>query len=219
MKKISIICSSQKHPVYNFMVNWQEKMKKNYDIELVNSAHDLRKSGDFLFLVSCNEMISKSIRDRFKYTLILHASDLPKGRGWNPHIWEVIKGANFITLTLLEAEDKVDSGKIWSKKRIDLDGKELHDEINKKLFTAEIELIEYALKHHDKIVPLPQSDKIGSSYYRKRTAEDSCIDVSKSIVSQFNLLRVCDPERYPAFIDLNGCRYSLTIKKIKNKPN
>jgi methionyl-tRNA formyltransferase len=55
--------------------------------------------------------------DRAKYdsSLVLHASDLPAGRGWSPHIWAITNGAESVTLSLLEAEDQVDSGRIWKK--------------------------------------------------------------------------------------------------------
>ena len=45
---------------------------------------------------------------------MIHASDLPKGRGWSPHIWGLINEAQQITISLLEAVDKVDSGDIES---------------------------------------------------------------------------------------------------------
>ena len=54
------------------------------------------------------------------------------------------------------------------------------------------------------------------SFYPKRTAKDSELDVTKSIAEQFNLLRVVDNERYPAFFRYNNNTY---IIKIKKKPN
>ena len=66
--------------------------------------------GDILFLVSCSEIVKKDIRMKFRHTLVLHASSLPKGRGWSPHIWEILNGADQIVISLLEAEDKIDSG-------------------------------------------------------------------------------------------------------------
>ena len=50
------------------------------------------------------------------YTLVLHASDLPDGRGWSPHVWDVISGKSSLTLSLINAEDSVDTGHIWKKR-------------------------------------------------------------------------------------------------------
>ena len=86
--------------------------------------------GDLLFLVSCHELIGADIRDQYRTTFVLHASDLPVGRGWSPHVWTVVNGGNEIVLSLLEAEDKIDSGDIWAQRRIPLQGHELYEEIN-----------------------------------------------------------------------------------------
>ena len=36
---------------------------------------------------------------------------------------------------------------------------------------------------------------------------------SRSIAEQFDLLRVADPQRFPAFFDLRGHRYLVRIEK------
>jgi methionyl-tRNA formyltransferase len=51
------------------------------------------------------------------------------------------------------------------------------------------------------------------TYYRKRIPEDSRIDPCGSIAGQFDLLRVADPERYPAFFDFRGHRYEIRLIK------
>lgn len=224
MHKISIICSSQQHPIYPLLQQWVQQHKHIYAVELVARADELRELGDFLFLISCGELIPAKVRSRFTHTLVLHASDLPEGRGWSPHIWQLIAGANYITLSLLEAEDAVDTGRIWAKKRIDIAPHELYDEINAKLFAAEIELMDTAIKHHEAISPQvqvspPQTAKESAqtnkpNHYRLRTPQDSQLDVNASLASQFDLLRVCDPERFPAFFEHNGAKYTVKIEKV-----
>jgi methionyl-tRNA formyltransferase len=54
----------------------------------------------------------------------------------------------------------------------------------------------------------------GATYYRKRTPEDSRIDPQRPIAEQFDLLRICDPGRYPAFFDLHGHRYRIRLDKL-----
>jgi len=90
--------------------------------------------GDILFLVSCSQLVQDLDRDKFNNGLVLHASDLPKGRGWSPYIWSVLEGTSQITVSLLEANDPVDTGAIWLKEKFDLKGHELLSEINEKLF-------------------------------------------------------------------------------------
>ena len=177
---------------------------------LVQQPADAR-GGDFLFLVSCSEIVHKNVRDRYKHTLVLHAADLPKGRGWSPHIWQVLEGGNTIVVSLIEAADSVDSGDIWRKERIQLQGHELYDEINELVFAAELRLMNYALDNYRTVVPQKQAGE--PTYYRKRTPADSELNPESSIAAQFNQLRVADPERYPAFVVLNGVRYNISIRK------
>jgi len=213
MLKISIIVSNIEHPVYPVMKEWVDN-QSGIDAEIVNSTKELRDSGEFLFLVSCTDIINQDIRSRFSHCLVLHASDLPKGRGWSPHIWEIVNGNNMLTLSLLEAEDKVDSGRIWLKSDVNLDGSELFGEINNKLFTAEVELIQRAVNEHETIIPYEQDSEISPYYFPKRVPEDSRINLNDSILNQFNLLRVCDSERFPAFFELNGQRYTIRLEKV-----
>lgn len=212
MLKVSLLCSDIKHPVYKALEQWKAINKQRYDIELLNSVEQINRKGTLLFLVSCSEIVKKCHRNYFVHTLVLHASDLPKDRGWSPHVWAVVNGKSKLTLSLLEAEDKVDTGAIWKKVDIVLDGTELYDEINKKLFDAELQLITWACANVDSVVPVIQ-DKNATNYLRKRTPEDSEVDISQSLESQFNLLRVCDPERFPAYFYKNGCKYKIKIEK------
>lgn len=209
--KISILCSSKEHPVYSTLELWKDRHSLSHQIELVQFSTDL-SGGDILLLISCSEIIKKTLRDTYKTTLIVHASNLPKGRGMSPHIWQIIEGSNSITVSLLEAEDKLDSGAIWAQRQLLLEGHELHDEINSKLFAIESELMDFAVNNFENISPAPQQ-KLEPTYYRKRNPDDSRLDPNKTIVEQFDLLRVSDPIRYPTFFDLRGHRYILKIEK------
>jgi len=214
--RVTLLCSDLSHPVYQYLKAWKTANSDNYLISIVSDLNEIKKPGDILFLISCTDIIKAEIREMFGYTLVLHASDLPKGRGWSPHIWDILSGKNDLTLSLLNAEDKVDTGAVWRKTQIKLNGSELFDEINALLFEAEIDLISWACKNILNASPLPQQGG-EFSYYSKRTIADSEIDVNKSIKDQFNLLRVADPDRYPAFFELKGCKYKLIIERYREK--
>jgi len=212
MLKVTLLCSDKTHPIYKVLEQWKAFNKQRYDIELLTSVKDIKRKGALLFLVSCSEIVKKIHRDYFVNTLVLHASDLPKDRGWSPHIWAVVNGKNTLTLTLLEAEDKVDTGAIWKKANIELDGSELYDEINKKLFDEELKLISWACENMETVIPVSQDSNV-TNYLRRRTPADSEIDIYQPLEKQFNLLRVSDPERFPAYFFRNGCKYKIKIEK------
>jgi methionyl-tRNA formyltransferase len=144
---------------------------------------------------------------------LIHASDLPKGKGWSPHVWAILKGANSIVVSLLNVSDPVDSGDIWMKREIQLSGTELYDEINHKLFSCEVELMSWFVENSGMQHPIKQ--KGDESFWRRRYPEDSRLDVYASIASQFDLLRVCDPDRFPAFLEFRGAKYILRIERQK----
>ena len=214
--KIDVMCSDPKHPVMDSLRAWEAGQRAlGHDVRLIHDRSDL-SSGDFLFLVSCSQIITAAQRGQYRAALVLHASDLPRGRGWSPYIWAVLDGATTITVCLLEAQDPVDSGSVWLRRKFELDGSELLPEINARLFAAELELMSEAVRDFDKITPTPQSGDPGP-YMKKRTPEDSRIDPQRSIAAQFDLLRVVDSQRFPAFFDLRGHRYVIRIEKVEKR--
>lgn len=210
--KITILCSSPTHPVNQWLDAWMEKHADQHDIRLLRAVHELR-GGDLLFLISCTEIVPRQAREMFRKVLLIHASDLPRGRGWSPHIWEIVNGATEITLSLIEAEDQVDTGDIWRQTRLEIPVTDLYDEINAKLFDAEIGLMDYAVSSFDRVVPRQQDPSVEPSYYPRRTPDDSELDTAKTLQENFNLLRLADPERYPAFFYHAGQKYHLYIEK------
>ncbi|TWX54033.1 UDP-glucuronic acid dehydrogenase [Colwellia hornerae] len=213
MTKITLLCTDPNHPIYAFLTQWKVENDIKYEITLLNRVNEVAVGGDILFLVSCSEIIKVATKSLFSHVLVLHASDLPDGRGWSPHIWDVLAGKQSITLSLLEAEEPVDSGDIWKKHVIPLNGRELFNEINELLFKAELNLIEWACLNYNSCCPTQQLSLNSAAYLRKRTPSDSELNMNDSLESQFNLLRVCDPSRFPAFFYKDGQKYTIRIEK------
>lgn len=214
--KISILCTDSHHPVVHKLREWTNEMSiKGHTVTLVFDKAELQ-GGDILFLVSCSQLIRDAEREKYRTTLVLHASDLPKGRGWSPYIWSILGGADQITVSLLEASEPVDSGAIWLKTTFVLEGHELLPEINEKLFAAELLLMSQAVDKFDVIEPAKQIGEPGP-YMAKRSSSDSRLDPAKTIAEQFNLLRVVDSQRYPAFFDYQGKRYLIKIEKVEHE--
>lgn len=211
--RITLLCSDPQHPVNAYISTWAKAQAGLHEVDIIHQKAHL-KGGEMLFLVSCTEIISASDRSKYVTSLVLHASDLPKGRGWSPHIWELAQGAEHITLSLIEAEDRVDSGCILAKTNITVPKHALWNEINSLLFKAELDLIEYAVHNFGQLTPQPQTDTENPTYYPKRTPRESQVDVNKSISEQFDLIRVCDPNRFPAHFEYLGQRFILKLEKF-----
>lgn len=209
--QVSVLCSDPLHPVNTWLEKWASARAERADISLVRDKAEL-EGGDFLFLISCHQIIGPDTRARYRHTLVIHASDLPKGRGWSPMAWDILDGADKITVSLLNAEDGVDSGDIWQKRSFALDGTELLQELNAKLFDIELELMDWALDHCDQATPEPQTG--APTMWPRRTPADSEIDPMKPLIESFDTIRIADPDRFAAYFDHRGARYAIRLEKL-----
>lgn len=214
--KIAILCTSRDHPVNVMLTKWIERQVKEHEVVLARDKSELT-TGDLLFLISCGQILTLSDRRKFLKVLVTHASDLPYGRGWSPHIWGLLGGAKSITVSLLEASDKVDTGDIWKKMQVTIPKHALYDEINIALFKIEYELMDFAVEAFRQIEPYSQIEISDERPFRRRTPADSELDPKKGLEDQFDLLRVSDSSRFPAFVKLHGHRYKVLLEKLEDE--
>jgi methionyl-tRNA formyltransferase len=188
----------------------EQLIKLGHETSLVRDYRDLKK-GDIVFILSCNKIVPNNVLKLNKHNFVIHAADLPRGRGWSPCTWQILEGKNTIPLSMFDAHEKVDSGLIYMKDQIHLNGTELIEEWREVLGNKINEMVHNFLKDYPKAIGKRQDGEC--SYYRKRTKNDSELDIDKSIKNQFNLLRVVDNEQYPAFFIYNGKKYIIKINR------
>lgn len=133
----------------------------------------------------------------------------------SPLTWQILDGKNTIPITLFEAAEKVDSGKIYLQDYIKFEGHELVNDLRRAQGNKTIKLAKKFVDNFGKTKGKKQVGK--SSFYPRRTLKDSQLDINKSIKSQFNLLRVVDNKRYPAYFNYQGFDYILKVYKRKPK--
>jgi methionyl-tRNA formyltransferase len=168
---------------------------------------------DIAFFLSYSRLVKPEVLALARSNIVVHGSDLPKGRGWSPWTWQIIEGKNRLPLTLFEAAEGVDSGRIYGQRWVDLEGHELSPEWQALQASATADLCSEFVDHFEAAVAIGR-DQVGApTHYPRRRPEDSRIDPHLSIAEQFNLLRVVDNERYPAYFELEGQTYILSITK------
>lgn len=163
------------------------------------------------FYLSCLQLTPPDILERAWLNVVVHASDLPYGRGFSPLAWQVLEGRTEIPITMIEATPEADAGNILMRDRIVLEGHELNGEMRAHLGQKVVEMCLALLNQPAVPAGCPQSGE--GSWYRRRRPQDSRIDPDKTVAEQFDLLRVVDNDRYPAFIDIRDHRYILKIEK------
>ena len=184
--------------------------KRDFSVSLCTDEKDL-SDGWITFLLGCTRLISESALAKVTHNLVVHESALPKGKGFAPVAWQILAGENSITVSLLEAlPNATDAGDIWLQDSLELDGTELCQEWRKRQGELSVSLCLKAVDNYSQITPYKQEGE--ESFYRRRRSADSELDVSASLASQFDLLRIVDNERYPAYFNYRGKKYILSIE-------
>jgi len=169
------------------------------------------KQGDCAFLLSCERIVPKEVLSLHSHNIVVHASALPKGKGWSPMTWQILEGKDDVPITLFEAAEKVDSGAVYLRDTIRFEGHELIDELRDALGKKIVEMV---LKFAGSYPKIKGEEQQGTeTFYARRRPKDSEIDVNKTLAESFNQLRVVDNERYPAFFRHKGRTYVLKIEK------
>lgn len=175
-------------------------------------THDKIVDGLVAFYLGCVNITPRSVLDKNTYNLVVHESDLPKGRGFAPLAWQILEGKNTIPVCLIEAVDEVDSGMMFLRKELVFDGHELNNELREAQGNITVEICLDFIKAD--VIPKGIHQQGKPTYYKRRNPSDSALDINKTIEEQFNNLRVVDNDRYPAYFKKDGYQYRVVIEKI-----
>ena len=168
--------------------------------------------GDVCLLLSCSRLLRAEQLVLHRHNLVVHESALPQGQGWSPMTWQILEGASSIPITLFEAVADLDAGPINLQQQIALQGHELVEEWRALQAQATLELCLAWFDRYQEVVAAAQPQHGEASHYRRRRPDDSQLDPERSLAEQFNLLRVVDNQRYPAFVHWRGRRYVLQVQ-------
>jgi len=214
MKRIQVLVDNKKSWIVPYALRLVDLLNQDgKKAQFIADSTEIVES-DFLFLLGCEKVLGSSARAKAGLALVVHESNLPEGRGWSPVTWQILQGRTQFKMTLLEAVDEVDAGAIYIQDDLVFQGHELIDEIREIQGSKTIQIILRFLARPEDYAPRPQSGE--PTFYPRRRPEDSKIDIYQSLEQQFNLLRVCDFDRYPAFFDHLGYRYRIKIEKDRH---
>ncbi|WP_411870129.1 hypothetical protein [Vulcanococcus limneticus] len=144
--------------------------------------------------------------------LVVHENALPQGQGWSPMTWQVLKDASSIPITLFEAVSDLDAGPIHLQQQIALQGHELVEVARALQAQATLELCLVWFDRNQNEVTAAQPQHGEAIRYRRRHPADTHLDPERPLAEQFNLLRVVDNQRYPAFVHWRAWRIVLQVQ-------
>ena len=206
--KVTFLLDPSNLWIENYLKNENFGLKNKFIFKITKNQN-LVKNQDIVFPLSYTKILPNEFLKKNKLTLIAHASKLPKDRGAAPIQYQVLEGKKKFFISLIKAEEKLDSGNIYCRNFFLLKGYELSDEIRKKQAETTFRVIKFFLNKFPKIRSKAQRGK--PTFRKRRTPKDSKLNINKSIKSQFNLLRICDNKSYPAYFYLKKKKYILKI--------
>lgn len=202
------------------MQSWFVKYAKKLEKELcekhqVSLIYDSKKAsdGDICFLLSCSKIVSNDFLKKHHHNIVVHASDLPKGKGFSPLSYQIMEGKDEIVLTLFEAVEELDAGPYYLKENLKFDGTELLDELRNIMAIKINKMCSFFVEHVNELEPKPQVGE--ETIYKRITRKDNALDINKTIKEQFNHLRIADNEKYPLWFEYKNTRYIVHIYKDK----
>jgi UDP-2,4-diacetamido-2,4,6-trideoxy-beta-L-altropyranose hydrolase len=196
---------------------WVSQLREGgHRVEWIHSWQQIGE-GDLAFFLSYSRVVPPAVLRRNAQNLVVHESDLPRGRGWSPLAWQVLAGENKIPITLLEAVENVDSGPIYFQDTLTLSGAELVDELRIIQAGATVRLCREFVAGYPFVLADARPQSGDGTFYRRRRPADSKLDPDLSLREQFQLLRIADFERYPAFFEMAGRRYAVRLTPLPDE--
>ena len=209
--KVAFLFDKKNSWIYEFFCGHKFDLE-NYTFSYLFNADEVW-GFDVVFLLGYTAILPNDFLQRNSLNLVVHESDLPRGKGFAPVQWQLLEGCSEITVSLIEAVEKFDGGDIFQQSKITFDGSELYDEIREKQAIATIDIISEFLSSYPNISRFKQIGQ--ESFYPKRTSADGELDISKTLQENFNLLRVGNNDAWPSFFYYKGVKYILKIFKDK----
>lgn len=155
---------------------------------------------EYIFFPHWSYTIPSEIYQNFE-CVIFHMTDLPYGRGGSPLQNLIANGIYQTKISALRCEAEIDSGPIYIKKPLLLEGKaqDIYQQANLIIEEMIVEIIQ------KKLVPIPQEGEIVS--FSRRTKEQSNIAHLHELNKIYDYIRMLDAEHYPkAFIETEHLR-------------
>lgn len=187
-------------------------LAQRHEVRLVHAAQDV-PPGDLAFFLGCVRLVPAEVLGRNRLNLVVHESDLPRGRGWSPVAWQVLEGASEIPVVLFAATAEPDAGDVYLRDCIVLDGTELLPEIRQRQGEKTVQLVLRFVEQWPGLTPQAQAGEATS--YPRRTRADDQLNPARPLAELFDRLRVADNDRYPAWFTLRGRNYQLRIDPLE----
>ncbi len=197
----------------DYLGSFKKDLRKNSYIVNIHNDYKSLNYALCTFILSFSNKIPNKYLSLSKHNIVVHESSLPKGRGWSPLTWQILEGKTKIPICLFSASKEIDSGKIYIKDTIITKKTDLIDDLRLAQASKTFDLCKKFLKRKNYYLYNSKNQTGKPSYYTKRKPKDNELDINLSLKDNFNLLRVSDFNRYPAYFMLENKKFKIKIEK------
>ena len=161
-------------------------------VELFKNHKSVKKC-DILFILGCKKILKNELLKKNKLNLVIHESELPKGKGMSPVSNQLLTGKKKIICTMFIATERVDSGPIILRDKFVIGKLDLYEDWREKQAKTTIRMCSRLLK--TKKINF-QVQKGRPTFFSKLVKEKFKIDPKKTIISQIHKLQAADFKKF-----------------------
>ena len=187
---------------------------EKYGIEytFLRNLDEITDKFDFVVESGLYDIIPEKYLSIPKYGVIgIHESPMPEGKGHAPLQWAVLNNRPNLTVSLY----RLSAGEIIYQQNVEISRLDTYTELEEKRQSGIQECFSKFLEELDKGVLVLREQHGASSYHKKRTPADSCLDSTQSLDSLWDNIRICDNQYYPAHFYVDGKKIILKYEVEK----
>jgi methionyl-tRNA formyltransferase len=167
----------------------------------------------FIFFPHWSWIVSVGILEKYE-CICFHMTDLPYGRGGSPLQNLIVRGYKETVISAIRMESELDTGPIYYKRPLSLDGTAL--EIFQRASEIIWKIIEDFVQDKGEQVAVQQSGDVIN--FKRRTPDQSLIPMDLSLEKIYDYIRMLDAPGYPAaFLKVGD--YQLQFEKAQYVDN
>lgn len=193
----------------------EDRLKNKYQALLVHEKKELTVEllenikPKYIFFLHWSFIIPEVIWKNYT-CIVFHMTDLPFGRGGSPLQNLIVRGIENTKISALRVEEGLDTGAIFLKKDLNLNGSA--EEVFLRTGKVMEEMIDEIIIHN--IEPMPQKGE--PTIFKRRKPEDGNISDLSSLQDVFDYIRMLDAEGYPnAFLETKYFRFEFSRASLK----
>ena len=175
--------------------------------ELLRSAGEV-SSLRYIFFLHWNWHVPVELWSRFE-CVCFHMTDVPYGRGGSPLQNLIVAGYESTKLTALRMVEELDSGPVYAKRELSLDGRA--EEIYIRAGELSFEIIKWMIRNEPS--PEPQQGDVVS--FKRRKPEQSVLPEDGDLRLVYDHIRMLDAPTYPlAFVEHGNFRLEFSNAQL-----